>query len=96
MNLSMPGRSVLESEVLKMRHHEVLLCAAVSALALATPAAAQDDQAAELAKKLANPVASLIIVPLQYSYDEYGGANDGGTSSRLVVQLVIPFSLNKE
>jgi hypothetical protein len=30
------------------------------ALALAAPAMAQDDEAAELAKKLANPVASLI------------------------------------
>jgi len=96
MNLSMPGRSVLELEVLKMKRHEVMLSAAVSALALATPAAAQDDQAAELARKLANPVASLISVPLQYNYDEYGGANDGGTSSRLVVQPVIPFSLNED
>jgi hypothetical protein len=69
---------------------------ALSALALSVPARAQDNQAAELAKKLANPVASLISVPLQYNYDEYGGANDGAAVSRLVIQPVIPFSLNED
>jgi hypothetical protein len=69
---------------------------ALSALALATPAWAQADQAAELAKKLSNPVASLISVPLQYNHDSYGGANDGASASRLVIQPVIPFALNAE
>jgi len=73
-----------------------MLFLAINALALATTARAQDDQAAELAKKLANPVASLISVPLQYNYDDYGGANDGAAVSRLNVQPVIPFSLNED
>ena len=51
-------------------------CAAASA-----QEASQADQAAELAKKLANPVAALISVPFQYNYDEYGGANDGASKS---------------
>ena len=76
--------------------HGWMLSLAMSALALATPAWAQDDQAAELAKKLSNPVASLISVPLQYNYDTYGGANDGASVSRLVIQPVVPFSLNEE
>jgi len=65
-------------------------------LTLVISATAQDDQAAELAKKLSNPVASLISVPLQYNYDKYGGANDGAAVSRLNVQPVIPFSLDED
>jgi len=72
-----------------------MLALAMSALALAAPARAQDDQAAELAKKLSNPIAALISVPLQYNHDEYGGTNDGATVSKLNVQPVIPFSLNE-
>jgi hypothetical protein len=79
-----------------MTRHEWTLPLAISALLLAVPTQAQDDQAAELAKKLANPVASLISVPLQYNYDEYGGANDGAAVSKLVIQPVIPFSLNDD
>jgi len=80
----------------KLRRYEWMPALAISALALSVPAQAQDDQAAELAKKLANPVASLISVPLQYNYDEYGGANDGAAVSKLVIQPVIPFSLNED
>ena len=72
------------------------LALATSALTLAAPSWAQQDQAAELAKKLSNPVASLISVPLQYNYDEYSGTNDGASASKLIVQPVIPFSLNND
>jgi hypothetical protein len=40
-------------------------------------------------------VANLISVPVQYNYDEYGGANDGASVSRTVVQPVVPFSVNE-
>lgn len=80
----------------KVRSRRWMPCLAMAAMALAPPAWAQADQAAELAKKLANPVASLISVPIQYNYDEYGGANDGAAVGRLNIQPVIPFSLNED
>jgi hypothetical protein len=69
---------------------------AVVISAYALPAQAQNEEAAELAKKLANPVASLISVPLQYNYDTYGGTNDGATVHLLNMLPVVPFSLNEK
>lgn len=63
---------------------------------LAFPAAAQDDEAAELAKKLANPVASLISVPIQANYDENLGPDEDGSVWRINIQPVIPITLNDD
>jgi hypothetical protein len=65
-------------------------------LLLALCLGAQAEQSAdELAKKLSNPVSSLISVPLQYNVDFEIGPGDG-TKHYLNVQPVIPTSLNAD
>jgi hypothetical protein len=71
------------------------LCALSLGLALAAPAQAQDSSA-DLAKKLSNPVAALISVPLQLNFDQRIGPVRGGERTTLNLQPVVPISLNDE
>jgi hypothetical protein len=60
----------------------------------APPAGGAD--AAELAKKLQNPVAALISVPFQFNYDNRIGPKDDGNRLTLNIQPVIPIGLSED
>jgi hypothetical protein len=79
----------------------LLAVALVSALAFHTTLVAQDAAtddkaaAAELAKKLSNPVASLISVPIQNNWD-FGIGSANAMRYTANIQPVIPFSLSED
>jgi hypothetical protein len=77
-------------------HCLLFLLITVSAWADNSSTEADDAAAAELAKKLANPVASLISVPLQYNYDENYGPQEKGSISKFNIQPVIPVTLSDQ
>ena len=64
------------------------------ALLFSTTASAEDDSV-ELAKKLSNPIASLISVPFQFNWDQGYGPDDGD-KAYVNVQPVIPITLNDD
>jgi len=72
-----------------------MIVVTVIALLVATPGKAQTAGAAALAAAVANPVAALISVPIQFNYDQHIGPDRAGDRWTINVQPVIPFTLNE-
>jgi len=74
------------------------LCAQEPAVATKSTAelAKSEDNAAELAKKLQNPIANLISAPIQNNFDFGAGRNGDGFQYKVNIQPVIPFSLSED
>ena len=71
------------------------LCILISGLAgtaLAENATGSSD--AQLAQELTNPVADLITIPVQMTWDRNIGQRDDGWRLQTNIQPVIPFELN--
>lgn len=77
----------------KLQHKVVVIIALV--LTLVNTSFAQDTST-ELAKKLQNPVADLISVPIQLDYDKDIGSNDDGSLWQMNIQPVYPITLNED
>ncbi len=70
------------------------VCLAAAASLAAAPVLAQAS-GDDLAKKLSNPVASLISVPLQSNLDSGIGPDRKGSRYTLNIQPVIPIALGR-
>jgi len=81
---------------LKTNFSQLFSAALLGAAFCASTGLKAQESAADLAKKLSNPVAALISVPLQLNENDNIGPVEDGKRWELNVQPVVPISLNKD
>ena len=90
--VALVGAMVFYTATLRAQEH----AAAANTAADLDKAKAAPDDAAELAKKLQNPIANLISAPIQNNFDFGGGPNGDGFQYKVNIQPVIPFSISED
>ena len=79
--------------------HPVLITCLVLLFITVNSAFAQENgiekevDKASIAQEVANPLTTMIFVPIQFNYDSNLGFNDEGSLSSLFIQPIIPFNL---
>ncbi len=81
------------AEPLSIEGEQEEIVAVSSSSGIAAPSSADAD---DVAKKLANPLASMISLPIQANYQANMGADDEGSQWLTNVQPVAPFELNDD
>ena len=94
--LALPLRLPIALQALPAWHPLSGLLLLASGALTCTQAVHAQGSADELAKQLANPIASLTSVPMQLNYDDGLGAQDKGYKFTLNVQPVVPISIGEE
>jgi hypothetical protein len=78
--------------------HSIQLLVVIGSSIISTATWAQSNSAGadDLAKKLANPIAALISVPFEYTWETKAGSNEQGEKNYLTLKPVVPISINQE
>jgi hypothetical protein len=73
----------------------VLMATVLASLPIGLWAESGNEGQTDLAKKLANPIANLISIPIQANYDENIGPAEDGSQWQINIQPVIPVSIGE-
>jgi hypothetical protein len=80
------------------QRNTIQLLAVIGSVIVSSATWAQSNSAGadDLAKKLANPIAALISVPFEYTWDTKAGLNETGDKNYLTLKPVVPMSIHQD